>query len=87
MRVMSMCTIRPAPMFMCPTSLLPICPSGNPTNGPEVWISVFGNFFMSSSYAGFLATAIALPFVSARNPHPSSTVNTIGFGRLLMWFQ
>jgi len=22
-------------MFMCPTSLLPICPSGNPTNGPE----------------------------------------------------
>ena len=22
--------------IQCPTSLLPICPSGNPTNGPEV---------------------------------------------------
>ncbi len=27
---------------------------------------------------------MAFPFVSARYPHPSSTVSTIGFGRLLM---
>jgi len=27
---------------MCPTSLLPICPSGNPTEGPDVCISVCG---------------------------------------------
>ena len=35
MRVMSMWMMRPAPMFMWPTSLLPICPSGKPTEGPE----------------------------------------------------
>src|SRR6267143_172012 len=28
--------------------------------------------------------AIAFPFVSARYPHPSSTVNTIGFGRFVI---
>ena len=27
-------TIRPAPMFMWPTSELPIWPSGRPTSGP-----------------------------------------------------
>ena len=32
-RVLSICTIRPAPMFRCPTSLLPICPSGRPDRG------------------------------------------------------
>ena len=36
MRVTSMWMTRPAPMFRCPTSLLPIWPSGKPTNGPEV---------------------------------------------------
>ena len=30
-RVMSICTMRPAPIFRWPTSLLPICPSGSPT--------------------------------------------------------
>jgi hypothetical protein len=29
-------TIRPAPMFWCPTSLLPIVPSGRPTSNPLV---------------------------------------------------
>ena len=42
MRVTSIWITRPAPMFRCPTSLLPICPSGSPTNGPEVWTRVFG---------------------------------------------
>ena len=32
----------------------------------------------------FRASAIALPFTSARNPHPSSTVSTIGFGRFFI---
>src|SRR6266513_1312644 len=44
-------------------------------------MKVLGNFFSSSSYADFRASAIAFPFVSARYPHPSSTVSTIGFGR------
>ena len=48
---------------MCPTSLLPICLSGNPTNGPEVCIKVLGNFWISASYAGLRASAMALPFV------------------------
>jgi len=43
-RVMSMCTIRPAAMFMCPTSLLPICPSGNPTKGPDRMNQSVGEF-------------------------------------------
>ena len=28
-------TILPAPIFICPTSLLPICPSGSPTYSPD----------------------------------------------------
>src|ERR1051326_77510 len=31
------------------------------------------------------ASAMALPFVSARWPHPSRTVSTIGFGRLVIF--
>src|SRR5215470_10642872 len=81
---MSMRTTRPAPMFMWPTSLLPICPSGKPTAGPDVLISVFGNLQRSSSYAGLRARAMALPSVSARYPQPSRTVSTIGFGRFVI---
>ncbi len=33
-RVMSMYTTRPAPMFRCPTSLLPICPVGQSDKAP-----------------------------------------------------
>jgi hypothetical protein len=47
--LVQLCTTRPAPMFMWPTSLLPIWPSGRPTNGPEVSISVLGNSRTSSS--------------------------------------
>ena len=82
--VMSIRTTRPAPIFICPTSLFPICPSGKPTAGPDVPISVFGNVRNNSSYTGFRASAIAFPSVSARYPHPSSTVNTIGFGRFVI---
>src|SRR5207253_9048759 len=59
-------------------------PSGKPTAGPDVPISVFGNVRNNSSYTGFRASAIAFPSVSARYPHPSSTVNTIGFGRFVI---
>src|SRR6266571_1220828 len=47
-------------------------------------MSVLGNFWINSSYAGLRASAMAFPFVSARYPHPSSTVNTIGFGRFVI---
>ncbi len=35
MRTSSWSMIRPAPMVRCPTSLLPIWPSGRPTAGPQ----------------------------------------------------
>ena len=35
---------RPAPMFKCPTSLLPICPSGRPTSSPQVIKVLLGYF-------------------------------------------
>ena len=35
-RITSWSTIRPAPMFWWPTSLLPITPAGSPTSSPEV---------------------------------------------------
>jgi hypothetical protein len=41
-------------MFRWPTSLLPICPSGRPTDGPDVWTSVFGKS-RSSMIVGRLA--------------------------------
>ena len=43
MRVMSIWTMRPAPMLRWPTSLLPIWPSGRPTKCSEARISVLGN--------------------------------------------
>ena len=42
MRITSWSTMRPAPMFWCPTSLLPITPAGNPTSSPEVLMSTEG---------------------------------------------
>jgi hypothetical protein len=42
MRLMSVSAMRPAPKFRWPTSLLPICPTGNPTSGPLVPIVVCG---------------------------------------------
>ncbi|MNI62578.1 hypothetical protein D3C73_1179050 [compost metagenome] len=43
--VKSWYTIRPAPMFRCPTSELPICPSGSPTASPHAVSVVFGYCF------------------------------------------
>ena len=45
-------TILPAPMFVCPTSEFPICPSGSPTFKPLVYISVVGYIFISLSMFG-----------------------------------
>ncbi len=78
---MSMCTIRPAPIFRWPTSLLPICPSGSPTNGPLVWIRVLGYSRSNRSYVGLRASAMALALVSARYPQPSRIMRTRGLGR------
>jgi len=38
----SIATTRPAPIFICPTSELPICPRGRPTSGPWVMSVALG---------------------------------------------
>ena len=43
MRVMSCSMMRPAPIVMCPTSELPICPGGSPTASPDVSMRAVGN--------------------------------------------
>ena len=47
-------TMRPAPMFWWPTSLLPMVPSGRPTSKPLVWMSVLGYSAMMRSSVGVL---------------------------------
>ena len=66
MRTRSCITTRPAPRFRCPTSLLPIWPSGNPTARPEAVSSVRGELAQSASQCGVFASAIALAVVSSR---------------------
>ena len=81
MRTTSCQTTLPAPMFRCPTSLLPISPSGKPTASEEASSSVypcviFEPSFANSSMTGVFAAAIASPFlgdVSLGMPHPSIT--------------
>src|SRR5687768_5773308 len=78
MRTRSCITTRPAPRFRCPTSLLPICPSGSPTARPDASRSVFGARVISASHVGVDASAIALPSRSRRYPQPSRTTSTTG---------
>src|SRR5690606_11166275 len=81
MRVSSWYTTRPAPMFMWPTSELPICPSGRPTYPPSVWIRVVGRDSHSRRQLGTLAWAMALSRGSSRWPQPSRISRTTGLGR------
>src|SRR2546426_6452800 len=78
MRTMSCGTTRPAPRFKCPTSLLPICPSGRPTARPEASSSVRDARSHSLCQTGVLPSSIALPSRPGRKPHPSSTMRTTG---------
>src|SRR3989454_10233100 len=77
-RTMSCGTTRPAPRFKCPTSLLPICPSGRPTARPEASSSVRDARSHSLCQTGVLPSSIALPSRPGRKPHPSSTMRTTG---------
>ena len=64
-------TILPAPMFVCPTSEFPICPSGRPTFNPLVYMSVVGHSFIILSMFGVLANLTAFPFSFVFSPNPS----------------
>ena len=54
-------TTAPAPRFKCPTSELPIWPSGSPTARPHAMSSVCGFADHSSSNTGVDASVTALP--------------------------
>src|SRR3954469_3693371 len=77
-RTISWGTTRPAPRFRCPTSLLPICPSGNPTASPDASRSVRGARSHSLCHVGVSPSSIALPSPPGRKPQPSSTMRTTG---------
>src|SRR5215471_13827036 len=68
-------------MFWCPTSELPICPSGRPTASPEDLIAVCGHSRASLSMLGVRARAMALPSLRGLMPHPSIIISTNGRGR------
>src|SRR2546425_5396948 len=78
MRTMSCGTTRPAPRFRCPTSLLPICPSGSPTERPDAFSSVRGAFAQRRCQVGVRPSSIAFPIWPGRKPQPSSTIRTTG---------
>src|SRR3989441_9505400 len=77
-RTMSCGTTRPAPRFRCPTSLFPICPSGNPTARPEASSSVRAGRCHSLCHTGVVPSSIAFPSRPGRKPQPSSTMSTTG---------
>src|SRR6184192_3276334 len=78
MRTMSCGTTRPAPRFKCPTSLLPICPSGRPTASPDALSNVRGAFDQRRCQVGVRPSSTALPSRPGRKPQPSSTIRTTG---------
>src|SRR6266704_1065065 len=75
---MSCDTTRPAPRFRCPTSLLPICPSGSPTASPDALRSVRGALAQRRCQPGVSPSSTALPSRPGRKPQPSSTIRTTG---------
>src|SRR5881396_1304713 len=78
MRTMSCGTTRPAPRFRCPTSLLPICPSGSPTARPDASSNVRGARSHRRCQTGVAPSSMALPSRPGRNPQPSRTIRTTG---------
>src|SRR5438309_5064182 len=77
-RTISCGTTRPAPRFKCPTSLLPIWPSGSPTASPDALRSVRGAWFQRRCHIGVSPSSTALPSRPGRKPQPSSTIRTTG---------
>ena len=75
--ISSWSTILPAPMFICPTSELPICPSGKPTALPLASISVYGHVSKSLVRFGVFAIFTALPSVSSVMPKPSIIISIV----------
>src|SRR6266550_3591506 len=65
-------------MFKCPTSELPIWPSGRPTRSSEASIVVCGQVASRRCQFGIAVRVIALSGASARHPKPSRISRMIG---------
>ena len=85
MRISSWSTMRPAPMFWCPTSLLPITGSpsstGSPTSSPLVATRTCGHSRSNRSFTGVRAARVASPARCSGCglvPQPSRTMSTQG---------
>src|SRR5262244_2660700 len=63
-------------MLVCPTSELPICPSGRPTESPEAWSAVKGMSLLKRSSCGVPARRMALSSRCCRMPQPSRTARS-----------
>src|SRR5207247_8147547 len=74
-------TIRPAPIFVWPTSELPIRPSGSPTSCSLACRWACGQRVVSRRQLGVRALSIALSSAFGRSPHPSRMHSTSGRGR------
>ena len=72
-------TTRPAPIFVWPTSELPIWPSGRPTSRPEAISWEWGYSANSLSRFGLFAVVMALPGVAGAMPYPSIIISTALF--------
>ena len=68
----------PAPMLVCPTSELPIWPSGNPTSGPCAASCACGQVSQMRSKFGVRPSATALATDDGLSPHPSRMHSTTG---------
>ena len=71
--------ILPAPIFKCPTSEFPICPSGNPTDIPLACNSLCGYLATNLSKFSFFAASTAFPSPFGAIPNPSNIINITGF--------
>ena len=71
-------TTRPAPILRCPTSELPICPSGRPTSSPDVCSRLCGQLPHRRSNTGVFACSTALSAGSSRHPQPSRMTSITG---------
>src|SRR6266481_9399221 len=65
-------------MLVCPTSLLPICPSGRPTARPLADSCDTGNRAASLSRLGVPCSAMAFPSRLAELPQPSRMTSSTG---------
>src|SRR6056297_4085109 len=79
-RPRSIATTRPAPILVCPTSELPIWPSGRPASRPWVTSVAWGQSARMRSTFGVRARSGALSASVGPMPHPSRMQSTTGLG-------